>query len=91
VNLHGRETHLDDLGPAHDVRGRQRRRRESELRNRRQGATRVVLGRPNQDVEIPGEARRAVEGQRVGADDHELNLAGGQQRAELVEVWRQVQ
>lgn len=33
----------------------------------------------------PG-ARGAVKGQRIGADDHELNVVGVQQRAELVEV-----
>jgi hypothetical protein len=28
--------------------------------------------------------------QRVRADDHEINRVRGQQRAELVEVWRQI-
>jgi hypothetical protein len=32
-----------------------------------------------------------VERERVRADNNEINRASGQQRAELVEVWRQIQ
>jgi hypothetical protein len=48
-------------------------------------------GGPDEHLEIAGVSRSPMQRQRVSADDDELNGCGVQQRAELFEVWRQVQ
>jgi hypothetical protein len=53
--------------------------------------TQILRGGPDEDIEVAREPRGAMKCQRVSSDDDELNRAGGQQRAELVEVGRQVQ
>ena len=65
--------------------------RNREQESRREEALAILLGRSNQDIEIAREPRRAMKRERVRADDHELNAVRGQQRAELVEVWRKGQ
>jgi hypothetical protein len=91
VDLNGSDPHLDQLGAFDDVGGSQRRSREPELRYRREETAPVLCRRSDEDIEVARETRGAVKCQRVRADDNELNRAGGQQRAELVEVGRQVQ
>jgi hypothetical protein len=74
------------------VRGREPSRRRDSRRcgeGKKQAAS-VLFRGTHEHVQIAGESRRPMKRQRVRADDHEINRVRGQQRAELVEVWRQI-
>jgi hypothetical protein len=88
VNLNWRQPHFEQ--PTR-IRNRLRAEaigRKSEHSKGRQQASRVVECRANQDVDVTGEARDAMEGQSVGSDD-ELNPMGSHGADKLVEVGRQ--
>jgi hypothetical protein len=71
--LDGWHAHLDNLVAAGDVDGGERRSRKAERLDGGEEASAVLGGGPDEDVEIAREARSAMEGERVRADDDELN------------------
>jgi hypothetical protein len=90
VDLHRRDAHLDDFLANDDVGRRDGCGREAEIGDGGQQPAAVVLGGSDEDVEVARKAWSAVERQRMRPDDDVLDVTRAQQRAELVEVWRQV-
>jgi hypothetical protein len=84
------DAHLDDPIGVGDVGRLKAGGGEPEGGECREESACVVGGWPNEHVDVAGEARRPVEGQRVGTDDEKLNPVGDQRAEELVEVRREL-
>ena len=91
VDLHRRHAHLHHPTTIRYRFGTQLRHGKAERLERLENPHRVFQRRPNEDVEITGEPRGAVEGERVRAYDDELNPMGSRGPDKLVEVGRQLQ
>jgi hypothetical protein len=78
MNLDGRDAHLDHLDAFDDVGRTQGCCGETELCDGIEDATPVRFSRSDEDVEISGEPRRTMKGQRMGANHDEFNVACGQ-------------
>jgi hypothetical protein len=78
VNLHWRDSHLDDFSSDDNVLRCDWSGREPECGNGIQQTPAVVFGRADQEIDVAGIARGTVEGQRVRADHDELNVVGVQ-------------
>ena len=78
MNLDWLDAHFDDLAARDDVGRGQRRGWKSEIGHREQNAAAIVFGGTHEDVEVARESWRAVERQRMRADDHKLNRVRGQ-------------
>src|SRR5262249_21352860 len=90
MDLNGRHAHLQHAAAIGNQFGMEVVDRKTEGTKGLKQLFRVVERRPNEDAQIPGEARRTMERQPMGTDDDELTPMGSQGVDELVEVGREL-
>lgn len=73
VDAVGRSTELDDLPRAGEIRGSKRQIRESEIPKSRHHSLGVGFRWTHQEIDVTGEPRTAMKGDRKTADDQVLN------------------
>jgi hypothetical protein len=73
MNLNGLDTHFQKPRPVDQIRGPRLSDGKSERADGGKSARRILWSGPDERGEIAGEPRRAVQRQRVCADEKELN------------------
>ena len=72
--MHGRHAELNNLIRVIKILRGQTKRAEPERNKGRDDPRGILNRRIHEKIEIPGEPRRAVERQRLSADDHVFNV-----------------
>ena len=86
IDLIGRNAEMNDSAGRGEVFSRHDQAFETEVRQRGDGAGRVVERRFDEDVDVLGVTRPAMERARVPANDDGLNVVRVQTREQFFEV-----